>query len=430
MSAWDKFNRKQGGGKANRVSDVKKQLDSDLNILNASDMDLGDVPMDIKSDERFEDGFTTGRHRRDVTNGRIISHSGGTFVGKTYDMLSQVKQNPAGIDDEVKTWGLKGNDETFVIEAMIKALKERRYHTVKEVYAFGTELSIEETLYSEDNFKFFENWFDKIHYKEIFLKTDSDDELNIGVDGPGSVKLLTRKFVLLERQIRDENARLAKLQGAVSASMKKKSTIDANLVKDIESLDDRIAKINKEISGIKDKQCRGLGLDSETSILFWHNETIRRKLVGRRVFSAEQQVPAPFWFWRNTKMEGLSLDMRFFNIQAWQTWKMARDKDGNVLEDKPRWHDDTSGHLSSIWIHSFKTEGGELACEFKKCRPRRALMGKIVPYITANLLLALCLGLEDHLGDRIKFKGSVERIESADAGDDELIIEEDEKGRK
>lgn len=430
MSAWDKFNRKQGGGKANRVSDVKKQLDSELNILNASDMDLGDVPTDIKADERFEDGFTTGRHRRDVTNGRIISHSGQTFTGKTMSLLSQIKQNPKGIDEEVKTWGLKGNDETFVIEAMVKALKERRYHTVKELFAFGTELSVEETLNSEDNYKFFENWFEKIHYMEIYKKTESDDELNIGVDGPSSVRLLTRKFVLLERQIREENARLAKLQSAVASSLKKKSTMDAKLVKDIESLDDRINKINKEIGNIKDKQDRALGLDSETSILFWHNETIRRKLVGRRVFGAEQQVPAPFWFWRNTKMEGLSLDIRMLNIQAWETWKMARDKEGNVLDDKPRWHDDTSGHLSSIWLHSFRTEGGELACEFKKCRPRNALMGKFFPYITANLLLALCLGLEDHLGDRIKFKGSIEKVEGPSAGDDDLIIDEDEKGRK
>jgi hypothetical protein len=422
---WDKLKK---GGKASKVDQVKKQLNSELNVLNAADVDLDDIPTDITPDERFEDGFTTGKHTRVVTQGRIISHSGQTFVGKTFSMLSQIKQNPKGIVEEVDTWNLKGKDREIVIEAMIQALKEKRYHTVNELFCFGTELSVEETLNSEDNVDFFDGWYEKIHYQEIYKKTTDRDELNVGVDGPQSVRLLTRKLILLERELMDENAALEKLNRSVSLAVRKSKELNPKDLVAVQSLDERIKKANAEIARISSKKDRALGFDSQTSVLFWHNETIRRKLVGRRVFSQEQQVPAPFWFWRNTKMEGLSLDLRLFNIQAWQTWKMARDKEGNVLDDKPRWHDDTSGHLSSIHVHSFKTEGGELACEFKKCRPRRALCGRFFPFITANLLLALCLGLEDHLGDRIKFRGSVEKMESAaDARDDDLII--DEKGK-
>jgi len=424
-SSWDKFNKKQGNRQGGKVAQVKQELQSDLNLLNTASMDLDDIPKNIKSEERFEDGFITGRYRRDVTTGRIISHSGGTFVGKTFSMLSQIKQNPKGIEEEVNTWNVSEKNRGELIDAMCRALKERRYHTVTELFAFGTELSVEETLYSEDNYKYFENWFDRIHYMETYLKTESDDELNIGVDGPQSMRLLTRKFLLLEREIRDENMHLAKLQTNIDAALKKKDMLDPAIEDQITSIDERIAKINNKIDSIKDAQHRALGFDSQTSTLFWANETIRRKMVGRKVFSDTQQVPAPFWFWRNTKMEGLSLDLRLFNLQAWQTWKMARDKEGNVLDDKPRWHDDTSGHLSSIWLHSFKIESGELACEVKKCRPRRALQGRFFPYITANLLLALCLGLDDLLGDRIKFKGDVVKVESSSSSrDDELLIDE------
>ena len=421
-SSWDKFNSKNGG--KGKVAKIKQEMQSDLNILNSASMDLDDIPRDIKENEKFEDGFTTGRYNREVTTGRIISHSGGTFVGKTYSMLSQIKQNPKGIDEEVNTWGLEEKNRGEVIDAMCRALAERRYHTVKELFAFGTELSVEETLYSEDNVDFFSGWYDKIHYIEIYKKTESDDELNIGVDGPQSVRLLTRKFLLLERELRDWNMHLERLQVNLDASFKKKETIDQSLADEITSLDERIAKINKKILKITENKQRALGFDSQTSTLFWHNETIRRKLVGRKVFSDTQQVPPPFWFWRNTKMEGISLDLRMFNIQAWQTWKMARDKEGNALDDKPRWHDDTSGHLSSIWLHSFKTDSGELACEVKKDRPRRALCGRFFPYMTANLLLALNLGLEPLLGVRVKFKGSVEKVVAVSARDDDLIIDE------
>lgn len=418
-SGWDKYNK-------GKVAQVKQNLHSELNVLNSASMDLGDIPNNIRPEEQFEDGFTTGRYRRDVTTGRIISHTGGTFVGKTYSMLSQIKQNPKGIEEEVNSWNIPEHDRGELINAMCEALKERRYHTVNELFAFGSELSIEETMYSEDNVEFFGDWYDKIHFIETYLKTEADDELDIGVDGPQSIRLLKKKFLLLERRIRKETEKLFKLNTALSASIKKKETIDQAMVDEITSLDERIEKINAKIVSVSQKQNRALGFDSMTSTLFWANESIRRKLVGRKVFSDTQQVPAPLWFWRNTTMEGFSLDLRKFNVQAWQTWKMARDREGHVLEDKPRWHDDTSGHLSSIWIHSYQTVDGELASVFKKCRPRRALQRRTFPYMTANLLLALCLGQEEHLGDRIKFKGSSEQLISASANDDDLIIDEAE----
>jgi hypothetical protein len=145
----------------------------------------------------------------------------------------------------------------------------------------------------------------------------------------------------------------------------------------------------------------------------------------------EQGTPPQYWFWRDTKMESLSLDFRKMNIPVWISYKMAKDQDTHELSfDHPRWHEDTSGHFASVWLNSFMVDRDRLTTVMK-CRPRNALFGNTYPNITANLLLALCLGLENDLGDRVAVPDEIrERIPTPEPLEEPSEEEEEEDKSK
>jgi len=395
-----------------KIAAAGKSKKNDSELLSANDDVINDemgVLPSVDENERFEKMFSKQSRQRERSDGYVVSDSGPTFVGKTFRGLSLIKQNPKGIEEEVPTWKLKSADQDFVIEAMKKALKEKRYHTVDKLFVFGTEVSTIETLNSEDNTKFFENWYDKIFVLDMYKKEESNDALNVGVDAVGSIKELTKCMILLERELNEERKKIAAMERANRAQLKSE--------KIAEKIDDRIKETNKALRKL-DVVNRGILFDSATSIFMWHNEVIRRKLMKIKLLAKSQAVPPQFWFWRNQRMESLGLDFRHFNIPVWLTWKMSKDKDGAMIEDKPKWHDDTSGHLSSIWINS-RVTGDAFVTDVMKCRPRKDLVGNSYPWMTANLLLALCLGLGDKLKPRLAFTENARK--SADGGSFEEV---------
>jgi hypothetical protein len=314
---------------------------------NITDADMKVCPK-IATNESIDTIFSTPTKTRKTKKGIVVADAGKPFSGKTRRLLSTVKVSKKGIEEEVPTWNLKSKNEEVVIETMLSALKSGRLLTGTPLYVVGTEESTEECLYSEDNWEYFADYIDEIKLKEIFILRDTDKILETGVNGEESFKLFNKIMILFERAA---------------------------------------------ISGKK----YAIGIDNGSTILGWLHEVLRRSIHRKPITAKEQGIPPRHWFYRNTKMESMSLDFKNLNKLTWIVYKMAKDREGNTTIE-PKWHEDTSGYLATVYMYSQLIERRKLIItEFRKCRPNFQLVGEWYQWLSANKIMALMLGLQQPL---------------------------------
>lgn len=346
---------------------------------------MGTAPV-IGKNDTLDSEFRQSSRSRVRRKGYYIADTGSTFTGKSFRLGSLVKQNPKGIHEEVMSWNLEGDPEP-VIEGMIAALAEGRYLTVDKLYVIDGEESFEEMLNSEDNVDYFDGWYDHIYQKSVYSKTNTNDMLEIAMDGPKFVTGVNKAMMLFEKALEE--------QGIMQ---------DQGLLPD-------------------DAPHIGLGLDGGSINVVAHNEVVRRRILGIHLTAKQQSLISTAWIWRNVKLETLALDSKALNAPIWITYKMAKDQDApsGTSAEQPLWYNPASGYYASIWLNSQLVDNIPLTM-IRKCRPRRLLVNSIYPYMTANLLLALCLGYEEELGMRIDI--------DADVRDRFVLPEELQRGKQ
>lgn len=325
---------KPRGGTGKRTGTGKRKSSSEFN----------DVEVEANADDTVDSVFNRPTKERRRLRGEKTANYGHTGSGKTRYGMSWVRLNPKDVEEDITAFNLPSKKHDHAIETFLTAFKNQQIIRGDPIYVIGTEISTEECIYGDDNWDLFAEHVDKdILFKEVY---------EVFEKGPEKGEL-------------DPIASLRRFNHVWSFLMNLQPETGTVFV------------------------------DSGTSVLSWRHSYLRRKIMKKAPTEKEQGVPLKYWFWRNEKQESFQLGLRALKANTNVTWKMAKDSDGDYT-DRPRWHDDTSGHLSNNIIFHPLHEDDMFTGVVRKCRQSRAIRHKILPFPTATKFVGLLIHAFDY----------------------------------
>jgi len=305
----------------------------------SSNKEFDDVEYELTGEETIENTFNRPSKTKRKLRGEKTASYGHTGSGKTRYGLSWVRLNPTDVVEDIEMWNLPGEKHDHAIESFSTGFKNDAIIRGDPLIIIGTEISTEECLYGDDQWDMVADHVEKdILFKEVYRTFESGPEM--GEEDPIACLREFNKVwaIILKRQPN---------RGTIM-------------------------------------------VDSGTSVLGWRHEYLRRKIMKKAPTEKEQGIPPRYWFWRNTKQESFQLGLRALKANTLVTWKMAKDKEGDYTE-LPRWHDDTSGHLSNNVLFHPLHDKDLFTTQVKKCRQTRELRMKRIPFPTATKFVGLLI---------------------------------------
>jgi hypothetical protein len=302
--------------------------------------EFSDVDYKLTGEETLENSFDRPTKDKRRIRGQKTAIYGPTGGGKTRWGLSWIRLNEKDVQEDIQEWNLPGPKHDKAIETFMTAFKNKAIIPGIPMIIFGTEISTEDCLYGDDQWDMVAEHVDHdIMFKEMYHTFEDGPEQ--GEEDPLAC-------------LKDYNKHWAIL-----------------------------LKHPPETGTVM--------VDSGTHILSWRHSYIRRKVMKIPASAREQGVPTRFWFWRNEKQESFQLGLRNITANTIVTWKMAKDQEGHET-DQPRWHDDTSGHLSNNVLYMpLDEEKDRFKVVVKKCRQTREFRFKTIVYPTAIKFVGLLI---------------------------------------
>jgi len=349
MSGWDKIGSKAPKKKSTRrrrPSNARKRKsgvpEADKENLSK---EFADLEVEISDLDTLDSIFIAPTPEKKRMRGEKTANIGKTGLGKTRDAMLWGRINMPHIEEDINTLDLPGKKRDHALETFAEALKHQRIYPGNPVIVLGTEESTEECVYGDDQWELFADLVGRkeIRFTEVFREHDSGKNEGF-LDYFESFRAFKKALAVVKR---------------------------AN------------------------PQTGTVVIDCGSDLLEWQHEIIRRKLMKIPELKKEQGVPPRYWFWRNMEQTKMQMALRRMKCNTVVTWRMAKDKDGEIT-DKPRWHDDTSGHKSNNVLH-FTGDDPEnrFMIRVRKCRQTRRLRKKVIFFPAPFKFLGIMIGALD-----------------------------------
>jgi len=329
----DKPARKKTGKSGKRPPTAKQKRVSN---------EFADLEVTISDDETLENSFELPTLKRKRSKGEKITGYGQTGGGKTRFGILMGRLNKEHVVEDIDALKFSSAVRNKAVDRFMEAFDNQEIFQGNPIICLGTEESTEDAIYGEDQWELVADLVGKkqIMYKEVFVEYDSGPNQSF-IDPFESYRNFVKYFSIVKRS--------NPLVGTVM-------------------------------------------VDSGTSKLGWEHNIIRRKVMKIPELQKEQGVPTRYWFWRNEKEEAFQLALRSLKCNTYVTWKEAKDKEGNYI-DRPKWHDDTSGHLTNhVLRFPIDDEQDRFKALVVKCRRTRRLRMKTIFYPTPLKFFGLMIG--------------------------------------